>query len=104
MKKTDVLVILFIILASFYSLNDLFIPGYFTSHDGPHQIVRAYYYQDLIKEGQFPPRYVFGLNYGFGYPLFIFSYHMPWLISEIFNQLGLSIIDSVKMTFLIKYF
>ena len=103
MKKTDVLVILFIILASFYSLNDLFIPGYFTSHDGPHQIVRAYYYQDLIKEGQFPPRYVFGLNYGFGYPLFIFSYHMPWLISEIFNQLGLSIIDSVKMTFLFGF-
>src|SRR3989344_5245373 len=100
MKKIDVLVILFIILASVYALNDLFIPGFYTSHDGPHQIVRAFYYHDLIKQGQFPPRYVFGLNYGFGYPLFIFSYHMPWLIAEIFNQFKLTIIDSVKMTFL----
>lgn len=100
MKKVDVLVILFIIFSSLYTLKDLFLPGMYTSHDGPHQIVRAFYYHDLIKQGQFPPRYVFGLNYGFGYPLFIFSYHMPWLIAEVFNQFGLSIIDSVKMTFM----
>lgn len=103
MKKIDVLVILFIIFASLFTLKDLFLPGFYTSHDGPHQIVRAYYYHELINNGHFPPRYVFGLNWGFGYPLFIFSYHMPWLIAEIFAKFGLTIIDSVKMTFLIGF-
>ncbi|KKS98633.1 MAG: hypothetical protein UV73_C0001G0154 [Candidatus Gottesmanbacteria bacterium GW2011_GWA2_43_14] len=100
MKKTDWLILLFIILTSAYALKDLFLPGFYTSHDGPHQIVRFYYFDRLLREGQFPPRWAGGLNYGFGYPLFIFSYQLPWYIAEIFRSLNFSVIDSVKFTFL----
>src|SRR3989338_7146703 len=101
MKKTDVLVLFFLVISSLFTLKDLFLPGFYTSHDGPHQVVRAYYYHELIQEGQFPPRYVGMLNYGFGYPLFIFSYHMPWLIAELFRFLGFGVIPAIKMTFLL---
>ena len=100
MKKIDWLILLFILVASAFTLKDLYKPGFYTSHDGPHQIVRFYYYDQLLREGQFPPRWVGGLNYGFGYPLFIFSYHLPWVLAEVFRTMNFSIIDSVKLTFL----
>ncbi|MCL4338809.1 hypothetical protein M1271_03910 [Patescibacteria group bacterium] len=103
MKKTDFIVIALIILFSVLTLKDLFIPGFYTSHDGIHQIVRLYYFDKLMHDGQFPPRYVGNLLYGFGYPLFSFSYQMPWFFGEPLHFAGLSVIDSVKMTFLVTY-
>ena len=100
MKRIDWLVILFIILASVFTLKDLFRPDFYTSHDGPHQVVRLYHYDQLLRQGQIPPRWVNDLNHGFGYPLFIFSYHMPWLISAPFMFFGLSVFISIKMTYL----
>jgi hypothetical protein len=100
MKTRDWLIIILIIFISVFTLKDLFMPFFYTSHDGVNQIVRLYYYDQSLKDGQIPPRWAGGLLQGFGYPLFIFSYHMPWLIAEPFHLFGLSIIDSVKMTFL----
>ncbi len=100
MKKIDWFIIFSIIFISIIVLQDLFKPGMFTSHDGLHQIVRFFYFDQALRDGQLPPRWVQGLMNGFGYPLFIFSYHLPWYIAEIIHMLGSSIIDSVKMTFL----
>lgn len=104
MKKIDWIVVILIFLLSLFVLKDLAKPGFFTSHDGPHQIVRFYYFDQALRDGQIPPRWAGGLLYGFGYPLFIFSYHLPWFISELVHFFGLSIIDSVKATFFITYF
>lgn len=103
MKKIDWLILLFIIVVSCITLRDLFQPGLYTSHDGIHQVVRLYYFDVALREGQIPPRWVGGLLNGFGYPLFIFSYHLPWIIAEPLHLLGLSIFDSIKMTFLIGF-
>ena len=103
MRKIDWLVVIFIILTSLITLRDLFKPGFYTSHDGIHQIVRFYYFDQSLREGQIPPRFAGGLLNGFGYPLFIFSYHLPWLIAEPLHLAGLSIFDSIKMTFLLGF-
>lgn len=103
MKKIDLLVILFIIIISLFSLKDLFRPGFYTSHDGINQVVRMYYFDQALKDGQIPPRWAGGLFHGFGYPLFNFSYHMPWFTAEIFHLFGFSIIESVKYTLLIGF-
>ncbi len=103
MKKIDLLVFLFIIFASIYTLKDLFKPNFYTSHDGVHQVVRLYYWDQLIRDGQIPPRFVTGLLNGFGYPLFIFSYHFPWFIAQPMLYFGFSIFQSIKMTFLIGF-
>lgn len=103
MKKIDLLILLFFIITSVFTLKDLFKQGFYTSHDGIHNIVRFYYYDQLLKDGQIPPRWASGLLNGYGYPLFIFSYHTPWFIAEILHSTGLSIIDSVKMTFLVGF-
>lgn len=103
MKKIDGLVILFIIFASLFTLKDLFRPFFYTSHDGPHQVVRLYYFDKTIREGQVPPRWVGELLNGFGYPLFNFSYHFPWFIAEPFVMVGFSIFEAIKITFLIGF-
>lgn len=103
MKKIDIIIVFLITCISIFLLKDLFKPGFYTSHDGPHQIVRLNYFDQALKDGQFPPRWSGGLLHGFGYPIFIFSYHMPWVIGEIIHLSGFSIIDSVKLTFLVGF-
>jgi len=103
MKKIDWLILFSIIFISVVVLKDLFKPGMYTSHDGIHQVVRFYYFDQALRDGQIPPRWAQGLLNGFGYPLFIFSYHLPWFIAEFVHIFGSSIIDSVKLTFLIGF-
>lgn len=104
MRKTDWLIIAIIAFVSIFLLKDIFHGIFYTSHDGPNQIVRLFYFDNAIKDGQMPPRWAGGLLNGFGYPLFIFSYHLPWIIAEPFHIIGFSIFDSIKLTFLLGYF
>ena len=103
MKKFDIAVIIFIIIVSVFALKNLFGPGYYSSHDGVHQVIRLYYFDQLISDRQIPPRWVGDLLNGYGYPLFNFSYHLPWIIAEPFVLFGGSIFDAINITFVIAF-
>lgn len=103
MKKIDWLVIFLIIVTSLVILKDLYQPEFYSSHDGTHQVVRLYYFDQALREGQIPPRWVGGLLNGFGYPLFIFSYQLPWMIAEPFYAMGMSIFASIKAVFILGF-
>ena len=103
MRKIDLFIILFLIILSVFTLKDLFKPNFYTSHDGIHQVVRLYYFDQAIRDGQIPPRWAGGLLNGFGYPLFAFSYHLPWFIAEPIYLSGFTIFESIKLTFLIGF-
>lgn len=92
-----------IIIFALFGVRALLGKGYFTSHDGWHQVVRLHYFDQSIKAGRFPPDYVRNLYNGYGYPLFIFNYHMPWFIAEPFMLLGINVFDSIKITYLAGY-
>jgi len=103
MKKIDWIIIVFIVLASLFTLKDFTKPFFYTSHDGIHQVIRLYHFDQALRDGQIPVRWAGGLLNGFGYPIFVFSYHLPWLIAEPFYYSGFSIFESIKITFLIGY-
>lgn len=103
MKKIDWLIIFIITVTSIFLLKDLFLPNFYTSHDGIHQVVRLYNFDQIIRQGQIPPRWAGNLLNGFGYPLFNFSFQLPWFIAEIPYFLGLSIFASIKLTFLLGF-
>ncbi len=103
MKRIDWLVIFIIVVFSVFLLKDLFLPGFYTSHDGIHQVVRLYAFDQVIRQGQIPPRWVGDLLNGFGYPLFNFSYQFPWFMAEIAHLAGLSIFASIKFVFLLGF-
>lgn len=106
MKNLHLKTVFFLLLLtslSLFGVKALFHPGYFTSHDGWHQVVRLYYFSESIKQGIFPPSYIRDLFYGYGYPLFIFSYHLPWMVAQVFIQLGFSVFDSIKAVYVVGY-
>lgn len=89
--------LLIVIFGCFFALLPLFHTGFFTMHDD-QQIARLHQLDTIIKEGQFPPRWVPDLGFGFGYPLFNFYPPLVYYIGELFHLLGFSYINAIKMT------
>lgn len=85
-------------------MRAFFHPGLFTAHDIWHQVVRFYYYNQAINDGQFPPYWIGQLANHFGYPLFFFSYHLPWIIGIFLLRIGFDIPGAIKTLFFFSYF
>lgn len=90
--------LLIILVLSIGAIWALFVPGYFGASDDVH-IAWLYEMHYLVSIGQFPPRYVPDLSFGFGYPLFNFVFPLPYYIGEIFHLIGFSLVDSIKIVF-----
>lgn len=84
-------------------MKALFHTGLFTAHDIWHQVVRLYYYNQALSDGQFPPFWIGQLANNFGYPLFLFSYHLPWLLGSAFMKIGLDIQTAIKSLFFLSF-
>lgn len=95
--------ILLLILFSLFSLKALFQPGYFTSHDGWHQVVRLHYFNQAVGEGILVPSYISNLYYGYGYPLFIFNYQLPWYIGVLFMTAGKTVFEAIKDVYIVGF-
>lgn len=89
--------LLFLIL-SLPAVRYLFIKGFFGVSDDLH-VGWLFEMSRAVRTLQFPPRYVPDLSFGFGYPLFTFVYPLPFYIAEIFNFVGFSLVDSLKLVF-----
>jgi hypothetical protein len=95
MKKALIILSCLIFPALF--ARSLMIPDWYTSHDGLHQLVRQYRYAEAIEDGHFPVRWAKDIYYDLGYPLFFFSYHLPWLIGTPLVNLGIPVSTSVQI-------
>ncbi|MCL5095177.1 MAG: YfhO family protein [Patescibacteria group bacterium] len=95
--------LLLVILIGFFGVKALFHSGFYTSHDGEHQVIRLYHFNQALKDGQVPPRWAGTADNGYGYPLFIFSYQSPWFIGIPLLKVGLSLTDAIKGVFIIGY-
>lgn len=95
--------LIIIILFSLLGMKAMLHPGLYTAHDISHQVVRFYYYFQALNDGQFPPYWIGQLANRFGYPLFIFSYQLPWMIGSPFLWLGFDISNSLKLLFAFSY-
>ncbi|MEK7617305.1 MAG: hypothetical protein AAB414_04575 [Patescibacteria group bacterium] len=96
MMKKELLLISLLLLLSFPAVKALLQPGGYTSHDMTDHIIRQISMDDILSEGQFPPRWSGDLNQGYGYPVFLFNYPLPALIAEIFHKLGFNFVYSLK--------
>lgn len=74
--------------------------GYFPTHDGEWAVVRLAEMHRELKDGQAPPRWSDFLNHGFGYPLFQYSYPLPYYLGEVLHLVGFGLVDSIKTLFL----
>lgn len=89
-----------VLFLSVFSFKSLLGPGYFPMHDDL-QIGRLYQMDLCIKDGQIPCRWVPDMGFGYGYPLFNYYPPFPYYAAEIFHLVGFSLIDSIKILFIL---
>lgn len=69
---------------------------YFAIHDDQH-IARLYLLDQAIRQGNLYPRWVGGLGFNFGYPLFNFYPPLIYYVAEFFHLIGFNLLWSLKL-------
>lgn len=103
MKKIHFYLLALLIL-SFIITLPFFRSGFFPTHDGEWAVVRLGAMHRGLIEHQIPVRWAGNQNFGFGYPLFEFTYPFPYYFAEIFNIAKLGLVDSIKIVFILSVF
>jgi hypothetical protein len=88
-------VILVGLVVSLLTLRALLNNTFFPIHDFTH-ITRLVELDKAIKDGEFPVRWSRNFGYGYGMPLFNFYGPMPFYLADVFHQLGLNSLWSIK--------
>lgn len=96
---TDCLLVSLLTIPAFISILNF---GYFSMHDDQH-IVRLFLFDKALKDGVLFPRWVDGLGFGFGYPLFNFYPPLIYIVAEAFHLIGFSLIWSIKMMIIVGF-
>jgi len=98
MKKI-LLVLLFSICISVPVILPFFHPGYFPTHDGEWAVIRLTDMFRTLRDFQIPARYSGNLNFGYGYPLFNFTYPFPYYLGTLLHFFGFSFVNAIKVIF-----
>ena len=96
--KFDLMAVAIILIVSAVLCWPLINPGLFQIHDD-QQVARLFLFDQAIKAGQFRVRWVSGLGFGFGYPLFVFYPPFVYGLGELIHLSGAGFVDSVKIVF-----
>jgi 4-amino-4-deoxy-L-arabinose transferase-like glycosyltransferase len=95
-KKIFSFEVIALIVVTALALVGLLNNSYFVIHDDQH-IARLYLLDQAIKQGDLYPRWVSGLGFNFGYPLFNFYPPLIYYVAEFFHLIGLDLLWSLKM-------
>lgn len=88
--------LIFLFLFSIPIVRPLLGSGYFTMHDDT-QIARVVVMGRAIRNGQLPVRWVSGLGYGYGYPLYNFYGPLPYYLGGFLYAAGLPPLAATKV-------
>lgn len=89
------LVVMLAVLAG----RQLLLPGYFESHDGIIHAMRLAHFYEALKDGKLIIRWFDSWMAGYGSPLFIFNWSLPYYIASLFHFVGFSLASSLKLVF-----
>lgn len=101
-KFKELLVIFLILFLSFWLIRPFLKSGFFPTHDGEWAVVRLGAMHRALMAGHFPVRWAGNLNFSYGYPLFLFTYPLPYYLGEIFNLFGFGLVNSIKILFVLS--
>lgn len=85
-----------LIIITALAVSGLFNNQYFSIHDDQH-IARLYLLDQAIRQGVLYPRWVGGLGFNFGYPLFNFYPPLIYYVAEFFHLIGFNLLWSLKL-------
>lgn len=97
-------IIFFVLLVVFFAASwSLFRTDFFLVHDFTHG-ARIVEMQKALADGHFPVRWSSDFGFGYGMPLFEFYAPLPYYVGAILYSFGFSLINSIKLLFLISTF
>lgn len=99
--KINFHLLLIVALSLIPALAILSNPLLFHSHDGPAHLAKIAGYHQALTGGQFPVRWASGFNYGYGSPVFVFTYQWPYLLSAAFLIAGFGLVSAFKLGLLL---
>lgn len=105
MKKATIMTGIMLIVVTFLALlstRDLFVSGYYESHDGIIHVMRLAHFYQALHDGQFPVRWLPTWMAGYGSPVFNFNWNLPYYVGSVFHYLGLSLETSIKSLFILS--
>lgn len=102
-KILNLVAITSILALSSYFMLDLQIPGIPKFHDSNPHIARMMAYHTAVSDGQYPPMWAKELLGGIGSPVMMLNYQLPYMITESFVQMGMSIFDSYKLLLALSF-
>lgn len=102
-KKKGFFFLFIIVIFSFFAVKALFRPGFYTSHDGRHQIIRLMHFHQGLVDGQIPVRWAGTAMKGYGYPLFVFTYRLPFWLAEYWYLWEKNLGNAIKFVFIFTY-
>lgn len=102
LSRNKYLPLILLILFSIPSVWPLFNSGFFLTDDGNWMVIRFSAFYQALADGQFPVRWLTRLNHSYGYPVSNFLYPGFMYLSVPFKLLGLSFLDSVKLTIILS--
>lgn len=85
------------VLVSFPIIQPLFPEGIPVTFDGYNHMVRIAQFHQALLDGNIPPSWSSGLAYGWGSPLFLYNWTLPYWLAEPFLLLGMTVTESLKM-------
>ncbi|MEK7543340.1 MAG: 6-pyruvoyl-tetrahydropterin synthase-related protein [Patescibacteria group bacterium] len=94
--KKHFLPLFLIIIVTYWTVKPLLRPGYFSMHDDT-QVARVIVMGRALRNGQFPVRWVSGLGYGYGYPLYNFYGPLPYYVGGGLYAAGVSAVVATKI-------
>ncbi|MCJ7792889.1 MAG: hypothetical protein MUP45_02845 [Candidatus Marinimicrobia bacterium] len=62
-------------------------------------VIRLTAFHQALAVGELPVRFLFRLNYGYGYPVLNFLYPGGFYLGEVFHLAGMNFVNSVKLVF-----
>lgn len=92
-----------VVIFSILGIRELFEPSFFESHDGIIHVMRLAHFDQALKDGQFPVRWLPTWMAGYGSPVFNFNWSLPYYLGSILHALGLSYQTSVEAVFALTY-
>lgn len=102
-RTANIVVVVTLVFFSVLGTQALFHDGLYSAHDIWHQVARLHHYSTSVLNGQIFPNWISTMANGFGYPLFIFSYHIPWIFSIPFILIGFSVQTTLKILFFLSF-
>ena len=102
-KLLNLIVITSLLAITSYFMLDLKIPGMPMFHDSNPHIARMIAYHTALDDGQYPPMWAKEVLGGIGSPVMMLNYQLPYMVSEIFVRMGMTIFDSYKLVLALSF-